>query len=1049
MTRHPLRSRRLAQLALAGLLAAACDQRGAELPTQARPSDGPSAQEAAPLISAGADAIPGRYVVAFKGEVSTTAATALRMVSAHGGKLHHTYTRSLSGFAATLSEAAVEEIRRNPSVRYVAQDAWARPHATQTGATWGLDRIDQRDLPLNGSYSYTPTGAGVRVYVIDSGIRTTHTEFGGRATVGTDFVGDGLNGQDCRGHGTHVAGTIAGATYGVAKGTQLVSVRVFGCTGGSPTSTIIAAVDWVTANAVKPAVTNMSLGGGFYQPLNDAVTASIASGIVYTLSAGNDNVDACQQSPASTPAALTVASITSGDVRSSFSNWGSCVDLFAPGSDITSAWYQSDTQTGIISGTSMAAPHVAGVAALYLQGAPAATPATVASAVVASVTHMRISAASIGAGSPNKLLFSGLTVEPPAPRIGLNPAALGFIFLRLPAGTSSAASVPPGGEAPRFTASGAGSPRSAALSGDGTRSEVATIGGSQSAQFLLTNPGTGMLDWTAASDRGWLTASPGDGAVASGATALVTATVTGSSLAPGSYTGALTFRDPAALNSPLALPVTVDVLPALALKPGSPRTGLSGAYGSLAYFVVTVPAGATSLLIATSGGTGDADLHVSYGVAPTRTRYDCRPFTGGNTESCQLNFPPAGTYYVLLHGFQAFSGVTLSAAVGGVPAAPSGVAGTAVSSTRVRVRWTDGSVNESSFTLARARLSAAGSWGAWETIASPAADSAGYTDTGAAAGTTYRYRLRACNGSGCSAWAASANVTTPGVATPDSARATVASATSVLVAWRDMSRNESSFQVERQQNNAGTWSAWAAVATRSANATSYTDAGRSANVPYRYRVRACDGAVCSGWATTAAVTVPTLPAAPTGLGGTVLSGTSYRVTWADASGNESSFQVERQQNVGGAWGAFANVATTASNATGFTNTGLAAGGTYRWRVRSCNAAGCSAWVTGTAVTLPTVPAAPATLTATAASATTVNLAWPDATPNETSFQVERQVNTGGTWGAWGSAVNRPANSTSYAAGGLSAATQYRFRVRACNLAGCSAWTQSAAVTTPA
>ena len=274
---------------------------------------------------------------------------------------------------------------------------------TQSPATWGLDRIDQRARPLSNSYTYTRTGAGVRAYIIDTGIRFSHGEFGGRATSGFDAV-DGGAADDCNGHGTHVSGTVGGATYGVAKGVSLVGVRVLDCAGSGTTSGVIAGVDWVTANHVKPAVANMSLGGGASAALDQAVANSIAAGVTYAIAAGNSNARACNYSPARVATAITVGATTSTDARASYSNWGSCLDLFAPGSSITSSWYTSNTATNTISGTSMATPHVAGVAALYLQGNPGATPATVRNALVANATSGVVGNARTG--SPNLLLFT-------------------------------------------------------------------------------------------------------------------------------------------------------------------------------------------------------------------------------------------------------------------------------------------------------------------------------------------------------------------------------------------------------------------------------------------------------------------------------------------------------------------------------------------------------------------------------------------------------------------------------------------------------------------
>ncbi|MFB9437674.1 S8 family peptidase [Streptomyces showdoensis] len=319
------------------------------------------------------------------------------------------YRSALKGFAAPMSRAKAAALAADPRVAYVEQDATVRVADTQTGATWGLDRIDQRDLPLSTTYTYDTKAANVTAYIIDTGIRTSHGEFGGRASVGTDTVGGGQNGQDCQGHGTHVAGTVGGATYGVAKGVKLVAVRVLDCNGSGTNAGVIAGVDWVTANAVKPAVANMSLGGGANTSLDDAVKRSIASGVTYAIAAGNGNflglpAKACNYSPARVPEAITVGATDSADKRASFSNYGTCVDLFAPGVSVTSAWKDNDGATNTISGTSMAAPHTAGVAALYLSANPAATPAQVSAALVANATSGKVQDPKTG--SPNKLLYS-------------------------------------------------------------------------------------------------------------------------------------------------------------------------------------------------------------------------------------------------------------------------------------------------------------------------------------------------------------------------------------------------------------------------------------------------------------------------------------------------------------------------------------------------------------------------------------------------------------------------------------------------------------------
>ena len=283
----------------------------------------------------------------------------------------------------------------------------------QSPATWGLDRIDQRTLPLSNSYQDYSEGGSVHAYVIDTGIRRAHAEFAGRMGNGFDAVTAGGGAEDCHGHGTHVAGTVGGTTYGVADKVTLHPVRVLGCNGSGSFSAIIAGVDWVTANRVRPAVANMSLGGaGASVALENAVTTSINSGITYAIAAGNSTANACSFTPARTPAAITVGATTNADARAAFSNYGACLDLFAPGQDITAAWHTSDSATNTISGTSMASPHVAGVAALYLSANQNASPATVRDAIVAAATTGRVT--NPGSGSPNALLYNSV-ISAPAP----------------------------------------------------------------------------------------------------------------------------------------------------------------------------------------------------------------------------------------------------------------------------------------------------------------------------------------------------------------------------------------------------------------------------------------------------------------------------------------------------------------------------------------------------------------------------------------------------------------------------------------------------------
>ena len=368
--------------------------------------------------------IPGQYIVVLRPAAQDVSTIARDLLAAHGGTLRFTYTHALQGFSAELSDAAAAALARHPLVAYVEQNQMMHAVADQPNATWGLDRVDQHDLPLNQLYSYNATGVGVKVYIIDTGIRQTHSDFGGRALPGVDEVGDGHGTDDCNGHGTHVSGTVGGNTYGVAKAVTLVAVRVLDCSGSGSSDGVIAGVDWVTGDhqAGDPAAANMSLGGFFDQALNDAVKNGIADGVTYAVAAGNSSFDACFFSPSSAPDALTVAASDQTDARAGFSNYGSCVDLYGPGVSITSDWNSSDAATNTISGTSMASPHVTGGAALYLQGHPSALPAEVGQAIKNAATPSKITGNP--SGTPNLLLYTKDFSAGPPPAPPADPSSL-------------------------------------------------------------------------------------------------------------------------------------------------------------------------------------------------------------------------------------------------------------------------------------------------------------------------------------------------------------------------------------------------------------------------------------------------------------------------------------------------------------------------------------------------------------------------------------------------------------------------------------------------
>ncbi|MEV6374109.1 S8 family peptidase [Micromonospora musae] len=454
----------------------------------------------------GATAVADSYIVVFKDTAvgrDSVSDNAHRLTGRHGGSVARTYEAALRGFEARVDEKTAARIAADPAVAYVEQNHTVSIADTQPNPpSWGLDRIDQRNLPLNSSYTYPNTASNVRAYIIDTGIRFTHNDFGGRAVSGFDAI-DGGAADDCNGHGTHVAGTVGGSAYGVAKGVQLVGVRVLNCQGSGTNAQVAAGIDWVTANAVKPAVANMSLGGSANSSIDTAVTNSINSGITYAVAAGNGDIfgnrqNACNYSPARVGPAITVGATQNNDAAASFSNFGTCVDILAPGVNITSAWYTSNTATNTISGTSMASPHVAGVAALVLSATPGLTPQQVRDNLVNNSTPNVLT--NLGTGTPNRLLYVVNGSTPPPTNdfsVSVSPTS----GSTAPGGsvTATVGTATTNGSAQSVSLSASGLPSGATASfspstvtsGGSSTLTIATSAGTPAGSYPITITGTG------------------------------------------------------------------------------------------------------------------------------------------------------------------------------------------------------------------------------------------------------------------------------------------------------------------------------------------------------------------------------------------------------------------------------------------------------------------------------------------------------------------------------------------------------------------------------
>ena len=469
-----------------------------------------------------ADVVKDSYIVSLKADTASRAA-APGLASKYGGQVGQVWQHALNGFSVKMTAKQAARLAADPKVAYVQQDAQVHLlDVQQNPPSWGLDRVDQRDLPLSNSYQYDTTASNVTAYIIDTGVRTTHSTFGGRATWGTNTSGDGNN-SDCNGHGTHVAGTVAGSQYGLAKAAKVVAVKVLNCQGSGTTAGVVGGIDWVTANAVKPAVANMSLGGGADATLDAAVRRSITSGVTYAIASGNSNTDACSTSPARVTEAITVNASTNTDARASFSNYGSCTDIYAPGQNIVSSWNTNDTATNNISGTSMATPHVAGAAALWLATHPNDTPAAVWAGLNAASTPNKIT--NVGANTPNKLLYSlfGGDPQPGNPSV-TNPGTQNSTV-----GQAASLQLAATGGTPPYTWSVSGLPAGLSASASGAISGTPTTAGTSTVTATVTDSagktGSATFSWVVNAVGGGCDAKTNSTPVTIGDLSTVTSTI--------------------------------------------------------------------------------------------------------------------------------------------------------------------------------------------------------------------------------------------------------------------------------------------------------------------------------------------------------------------------------------------------------------------------------------------------------------------------------------------------------------------------------------------
>ncbi len=1047
-----------------------------------------------PVNAQQGDIIPGRYIVTF-----TTAVASSVAASALPGNVITTFSNAFNGFVADLSATELAAVKANPNVLAIEPDSVMSVDTDQANATWGLDRIDQRSLPRNNTYTYTNTGRGVTAYVIDTGIYSAHSEYAGRVQSGFTAITDGNGTEDCHGHGTHVSGTIGGTTYGVAKEVSLVPVRVLGCTGSGSTSGVIAGIDWAIANhtAGVPAVANMSLGGGLSSALNDAVTRAVADGITMVVAAGNSNVDACTSSPSSAPAAITVGATSSTDARASFSNWGTCLDIFAPGVSITSSVIGSTTATATWSGTSMASPHVAGIAALFLQQYPTASPANVSGAIINAATPSVVTDA--GTGSPNRLAFMGSFTSAPVSTPS-SPASLTASATNAAVQLAWAAPVANGGAAitdyvVQYAANNSATTTWTTFA-DGTSTALtATVSG-------LTNGVAYSFRVAAVNAMGTgsytspITATPIGGAVPSAPRSLYatagrqsaalswTAPVTAGSSAISDYIIEYSTNNGstwARYADAVSVATTASITGLAANTLYQFRVSALNAYGAgpvsniasatpTAYSVpsvvrsITATAGLLSATVAwavplDAGGGTISSYTVDYSVN-NGTSYTGAIRVAATVRSLQLTNLVGGISHTVRiraaneFGSSADAIVLVTPIAPTVPSSPLSVYGN-VNYNAVSLYWTAPTTNGGSAITGYAVESSVDNGANYTRGSNIVASARSVSLTNLIGGTAYKFRIVAINAVGASAPSAVVTLTPLAYTPPTAVRSAsgFVSGTSAYLSWAVPLGTGglaiSSYDVWRSIDNGTTWTI---AATTAASVRTATIAGLAGGVPTMFRVTASNAIGRSEPSN-----VVTLTAALTGLAtppsaiSATVNNTSVTVTWSGAKSATpiTDYIVEYSTNSGSSWAVWNDGVSTLTTAT-LTNMQPDLPVSIRIRVKnSVGLSAPSAIVTVIPRAAATAPAAPTDAIAIAGDSNAL-VRWTAPTSNGGAVIVNYTVTSspGGLTCSSNLTNTTAAPATSCIVSGLTNGTEYTFTVTARNSVGTSAASVASNPVTP-